>query len=154
MNSTSPKRTHTHTDSLNLAAVFGFLQVLVQFDDPLLILLLLDPSDLLQLTGPLVFQHLPNTDKFKHQRSLNTINKSTGNFIWWIRHNVCKWIITSCTSEHCCGPHKFFFHLLCVEVLRGDRIYILVTQRVSQLVHHFIHFSALPAGHKTVTECV
>lgn len=52
----------TQTDSLNFAAVFGFLQVLVQFDDPLLILLLLDPSDLLQLAGPLVFQHLQNKD--------------------------------------------------------------------------------------------
>lgn len=51
------------TDSLNFATVFGFLQVLVQFDDPFLILLLLDTSNLLQLAGPLVFQHLINTDK-------------------------------------------------------------------------------------------
>lgn len=52
--------THTHVriNSLNLAAVVGFLQVLVQFDDPLLILLLLNSSNLLQLTGPLVLQHL------------------------------------------------------------------------------------------------
>lgn len=69
MNSKSPNK-QTQTDSLNLAAVFGFLQVLVQFDDPLLILLLLDPSDLLQLAGPLVFQHLANTDNVKPRRSL------------------------------------------------------------------------------------
>lgn len=56
------------TDSLNFATVFGFLQVLVQFDDPFLILLLLDTSNLLQFAGPLVFQHLINTDK--HWRAL------------------------------------------------------------------------------------
>lgn len=50
-------------NSLNSAAVGGFLQVLVQLDDPLLILLLLNATHLLQLTGPLVFQHLPDRDK-------------------------------------------------------------------------------------------
>lgn len=49
---------HLPTDSLNFAAVVGFLQILVQFDDPLLIFLLLNFSNLLQLTGPLVLQHL------------------------------------------------------------------------------------------------
>lgn len=47
-------------NSLNFAAVVRFLQVLVQFDDPLLILLLLNAGYLLQLTGPLVLQHLLN----------------------------------------------------------------------------------------------
>lgn len=64
------QKKQTQTDSLDFAAVFGFLQVLVQFDDPLLVLLLLDPSHLLQFAGPLVFQHLPNTDNVKHQRTL------------------------------------------------------------------------------------
>ncbi len=56
----------THTNSLNLAAVVGFLQVLVQFDDPLLVLLLLNACNLLQLTGPLVLQHLLGEDKVKN----------------------------------------------------------------------------------------
>lgn len=46
------------TNSLDLAAIGGFLQVLVQFDDPLLVLMLLNASYLLELTCPLVFQHL------------------------------------------------------------------------------------------------
>lgn len=53
------------TDSLNFAAVVGFLQILVQFDDPVLILLLLNFSNLLQLTGPLVLQHLIINNQLK-----------------------------------------------------------------------------------------
>lgn len=55
-----------HTNSLNFAAVVGFLQVLVKLDDPLLIFLLLYSSNLLQLAGPLVFQNLLNSDQVKH----------------------------------------------------------------------------------------
>lgn len=57
--------TQTQMNSLNLAAV-GFLQVLVQFDDPLLILLLLNSSNLLQLAGPLVLQHLLSETTMSH----------------------------------------------------------------------------------------
>lgn len=57
---------HIQTNSLNFAAVVGFLQVLVQFDDPLLILLLLNAGHLLKLTGPFVLQHLLKEDKVKH----------------------------------------------------------------------------------------
>lgn len=53
---------YTQMHSLNLAAVVGFLQVLVQFDHPFLILLLLNASHLLQLTGPLVLQDLFKDD--------------------------------------------------------------------------------------------
>lgn len=53
------------TDSLNFAAVGGFLQILVQLDDPLLIFLLLNLSHLLQLTGPLVLQHLSNDSELQ-----------------------------------------------------------------------------------------
>lgn len=47
---------------LNFAAVVGFLQILVQFNHPLLVLVLLNASNLFQLTGPLVLQHLFNQD--------------------------------------------------------------------------------------------
>lgn len=46
------------TDSLDFAAVVGFLQILVQLDDPVLVLLLLDGRHLLQLARPPVLQHL------------------------------------------------------------------------------------------------
>ena len=60
------KRMCLHTNSLNFAAVGGFLEVLMKLDDPLLIFLLLNSSNLLQLAGPLVFQNLLNSNQVKH----------------------------------------------------------------------------------------
>lgn len=53
-------------------AVVGVTKVLVEFNHPLLVLLLLNGSYLLQLTGPLVLQHL----KHQTQQLLTTLRES------------------------------------------------------------------------------
>lgn len=147
--------THTSAQkiSLNYAAVGGFLQVLVQFDDPLLILLLLNSSHLFQLTGPLVLQHLL-IKKMKTLESFNTTGAHNifykwvqarihGKFIKSIFWNIWSEMINWAMPWDQC-TRTITIYLLRIKVLRGYCIHILVTQSIPQLMHHFIHFSCLP----------
>lgn len=137
------------TDSLNFAAVGGFLQILVQLDDPLLIFLLLNLSHLLQLTGPLVLQHLSNDSELQDWATsmwrvlFSPHSVTTDTDIWTFR-----WHIHSIYSLNftCCNG----CYLLCIKMLRGHRIHILVRQRVAQLMHHLVHFAGLPVREMNV----
>lgn len=53
----------TNTNNSRDLAAVGLLQILVQTDDPLLVLVLLNACHLLLLTGPLVLQDLFNEVK-------------------------------------------------------------------------------------------
>lgn len=141
------------TDSLYFAAVGGFLQILVQFDDPLLIFLLLNLGHLLQLTGPLVLQHLSNESELQDWATLmGRIHVSpysvTTDCLWHI--STFRWHVNSMYSLNWWWCYSFFCYLLCIKMLRGHCVHILVRQRVAQLVHHLVHLTGLPVREMNV----
>lgn len=96
-------------------------------------------------------QHiLPGQAKGKCE-SVKKSNKITNSIRW----DVCgenNFVLGSRWScfEHCHRAPRLLFYLLCIKVLRGNCVYILVTQGIPQLMHHFVHFSCLPARQENI----